>query len=102
VVIGFLTLLSEELTFKIYRFSKSEKENFKRKIDEFLSTLKVDYRTGIRVGFDIISERGRHGAKYFVRIKPFDCNKEKFSTAMKMVQNTAKKIDVFLNREILN
>ena len=102
IVIGFLTFLSDELTYKIYRFTKLEKENFKIKTDEFLSTLRVDYRTGFRVGFEIITERGRYGAKYFVRIKPHDCNKEKFNTAIEMIQDTSEKIDEFLNKEILN
>ena len=47
-IAGFMTFLSPELTFKIYKFSEIEKADFKRKVDEFLASIKIDYRTGMR------------------------------------------------------
>ena len=78
IIMEFMTFLSKDLTFRIYRFSQEEKEKFKQDIDGFLSTLRVDYRTGIRVGYEIISEKGHYGTKYFIKTREHECDKEKF------------------------
>jgi len=102
LVVGFMTFLSDDLTFKIYKFSKEEKEEFKRRIDEFLSKLRVDYRTGMRVGYEIISEKGHYGAKYFVKLKVHDCDEAKFFEILEMVKDTGEKSEVFLNQKLRN
>jgi len=102
LVMGFMTFLSHELTFKIYKFSQDEKEKFKRQVDEFLSTLRVDYRLGVRVGYEIISEKGHYGAKYFVKSKIHDCDKEKFFEILDMVKETGEKSETFLNQKLKN
>jgi len=102
LIVGFMTFLSNDLNFKIYKFSKDEKEKFKRKIDEFLSTLRVDYRTGIRVGYEILSEKGHYGAKYFVKSKTHDCDKEKFLGILQRVKETGEKSENFLHATIEN
>ena len=96
LIVGFMTFLSNELTFKIYQFSQEQKEDFKRRIDEFLTTLRVDYRTGIRVGYEIISEKGHYGAKYFVKSKAHDCDREKLFDILDMVKKTGEKSEAFL------
>jgi hypothetical protein len=96
LIVGFMTFLSDDLTFKIYKFSLDQKEDFKRQIDEFLTTLRVDYRTGMRVGYEIISEKGHYGAKYFVKSKAHDCDKEKLFEILNMVKITGEKSDAFL------
>jgi len=96
LIVGFMTFLSNELTFKIYKFSQDEKEEFKRQIDEFLSTLRVDYRTGMRVGYEMISEKGHYGAKYFVKLQIHDCDKEKLFEILEIVKETGKKSEMFL------
>ncbi len=100
IVIGFMTFLSKDLTFKIYRFSQEEKENFKQRVDDFLSSLRVDYRTGIRVGYEIVSEKGHYGAKYFIKTKAHDCDKEKFLKILEMTKNTGENSDEFLNQTL--
>jgi hypothetical protein len=100
IVIGFMTFLSKDLTFRIYKFSQQEKEQFKNKVDEFLSTLRVDYRTGIRVGYEIISEGGHYGAKYFIKTKPHNFDKEKFLKILEMTKNTGQRSDEFLNQNL--
>ena len=102
IIVGFMTFLSQELISKIYKFSKQEKEEFKIKVDDFLSTLRVDYRTGIRVGYEIISERGHYGAKYFIRTKQHDLDKEKFYRILDMTKETGMKSDEFLNHTLMN
>ena len=102
LTIGFMTFLSNELNFKIYKFSKDEKEEFKKKVDEFLSTIRVDYRTGVRVGYEIISEKGHYGAKYFIKSKKSDYNKEKITKMLEIVKDTAKKSKEFLNMNLKN
>lgn len=102
LIVGFMTFLSPDLTFKLYRFSEEQKENFKRQVDEFLSKLRTDYRTGMRVGYEIISEKGHYGAKYFVKSKIDDCDKEKFLEILEMVKETGEKSDVFLNSAIMD
>ncbi len=102
IVMGFMTFLSRDLTFKIYRFSEEEKEKFKQKVDDFLSSLRVDYRTGIRVGYEIISEKGHYGAKYFIKTKAHDCDKEKFLKILEMTKNTGDNSDGFLNQTLRN
>ena len=102
LIVGFMTFLSNDLTFKIYKFSQDEKEDFKRKIDDFLSSLQVDYRSGMRVGYELISEKGHYGAKYFVRTKTHDCDKEKLFDILEMVKNTGKKSEEFLNMTLNN
>jgi hypothetical protein len=96
LIVGFMTFLSNEFTFKIYQFSQEQKEDFKRRIDEFLATLRVDYRTGIRVGYEIISEKGHYGAKYFVKSKAHDCDREKLFDILDMVKKTGEKSEAFL------
>ncbi len=102
IVMGFMTFLSKDLTFRIYKFSQKEKEQFKQKVDDFLSTLRVDYRTGIRVGYEVISERGHYGAKYFIKTKSHDFDKEKFLKILEMTKNTGQKSDDFLNQTLRN
>jgi hypothetical protein len=91
LIVGFMTFLSNDLTFKIYKFSQDEKEEFKRRVDEFLSTLRVDYRTGMRVGYEIISEKG------FVKSKIHDCDHEKLFEILNMVKETGQKSETFLS-----
>ncbi len=102
IVMGFMTFLSRDLTFKIYRFSQEEKEKFKQKVDNFLSSLRVDYRTGIRVGYEIISDKGDYGAKYFIKTKVHGYDKKKFLRILDMTKNTGKKSDEFLNQTLRN
>ena len=102
IVMGFMTFLSKDLTFKIYKFSQEEKEKFKNKVDDFLSSLRVDYRTGIRVGYEIVSEKGHYGAKYFIKTKGHDCDKEKFFRILEMTKNTGQRSDEFLNQTLRN
>jgi hypothetical protein len=100
LIVGFMTFLSKDLTFKIYKFSQEEKEQFKTKVDEFLSTLRVDYRTGMRVGYEIISEKGHYGAKYFVKSKIHDCDKDRLLDIFEMVKDTGEKSEIFLNNTL--
>ena len=102
IIMGFMTFLSKDLTFRIYRFSQEEKEKFKQDVDEFLSTLRVDYRTGIRVGYEIISEKGHYGAKYFIKTREHECDKEKFFKILDMTKNTGSNSDKFLNQTLKN
>ena len=102
IILGFMTFLSKDLTFRIYKFSEEQKEEFKRKVDEFLSTLRIDYRTGIRVGYEIISDKGDYGAKYFIKTRAHDCDKEKFLKILEMTKNTGKRSDEFLNQTLRN
>jgi hypothetical protein len=102
IIMGFMTFLSKDLTFKIYRFSQEEKEKFKQKVDDFLSSLRVDYRTGIRVGYEIVSEKGHYGAKYFIKTRAHDCDKEKFLKILEMTKNTGENSDEFLNQTLRN
>ena len=102
ITIGFMTFLSKDLTFKIYKFSQEEKEQFKNKVDDFLSSLRVDYRTGVRVGYEIVSEKGHYGAKYFIKTKVHDCDKEKFLEILEMTKNTGDMSDEFLNQTLRN
>ena len=102
IIMGFMTFLSRDLTFRIYKFSEEQKEEFKRKVDEFLSTLRIDYRTGIRVGYEIISDKGDYGAKYFIKTKAHDCDKEKFLKILEMTKNTGQRSDEFLNQTLRN
>ena len=92
---GFMTFINKDLTFRIYKFSEEQKEEFKRKVDEFLSTLRIDYRTGIRVGYEIISDKGHYGAKYFIKTRAHECDKEKFLKILDMTKNTGKRSDKF-------
>jgi len=100
LIVGFMTFLSNDLTFKIYKFSHEEKEQFKTKVDEFLSTLRVDYRTGMRIGYEIISEKGHYGAKYFVKSKIHDCDKDRLFDIFEMVKETGAKSEIFLNNAL--
>jgi hypothetical protein len=100
LVVGFMTFLSNDLTFKIYKFSQVEKEEFKSKVDDFLATLRVDYRTGVRAGYEIISEKGHYGAKYFVKSKIHDCDKERLLSIFEMVKDTGEKSEVFLSNTL--
>jgi hypothetical protein len=102
LVVGFMTFLSKELTFKLYKFSQEEKEKFKVKVDDFLATVRIDHRTGMRVGYEIISEKGQYGAKYFVKSKIHDCDKEKLLKIIEMVKDTGEKSEIFLNNTLRN
>ncbi len=102
LIVGFMTFLSNELTYKIQKFLQIEKEEYKIKVDELLSTLRVDYRFGMRVGYDIISEKGHYGAKYFIKSKSYDCGKEKFFNILKMVEKTGETSNTFLNETLNN
>jgi hypothetical protein len=62
----------------------------------------VDYRTGVRVGYEIVSEKGHYGAKYFIKTKAHDCNKEKFLKILEMTKNTGQMSDEFLNQTLRN
>jgi len=102
LIIGLMTFLSDELNFKLYKFTQSEKENFKIKTDEFLSTIRIDYRTGLRVGYAIISENGHYGAKYFVKTNTDDFDKEKLLKILNLVKNIYKESELFLNTTLNN
>ena len=102
ITMGFMTFLSKDLTFKVYKFSQEEKEQFKNKVDDFLSSLRVDYRTGIRVGHEVVSEKGHYGAKYFIKTKAHDCDKEKFLKILERIKNTGERSDKFLNQTLRN
>ncbi len=100
MIMGFMTFLSQDLNFRIYKFSEDQKYDFKRKVDEFLSTLRIDYRTGIRVGYEIISDHGHYGAKYFIKTRAHDCDKERFLKILEMTKDTGKRSDEFLNQTL--
>jgi hypothetical protein len=100
LIVGFMTFLSNDLTFKIYKFTQKEKEEFKSKVDDFLATLRVDHRTGIRIGYEIISEKGHYGAKYFVKSKIHDCDKERLLDIFERVKDTGEKSDMFLSNTL--
>lgn len=100
LVVGFMTFLSSDLTFKIYKFTQEEKEKFKSKVDDFLATLRVDHRTGMRVGYEIISEKGHYGAKYFVKSKSHDCDKKRLLDIFEMVKDTGEKSEIFLSNTL--
>ena len=73
---------------------------FKLKVDDFLATLRVDYRTGMRVGYEVISEKGHYGAKYFVKSKIHDCDKKRLLDIFEMVKDTGEKSEMFLNKTL--
>jgi len=102
IIVGFMTFLSSEITFKLYKYSQDEKQKLKNKVDEFLSTLRVDYRTGMRVGYEIISEKGHYGAKYFVKSKIHDLDKQKLLNILEMVKKTGEKSRNFISKELQN
>ena len=97
IIIGFMMFLEKELTFKIYKFSKEDKEKLKRKVDDYLSSIRLDYRTGMRVGYEIISENGHYGAKYFIKINSHECDKEKLFKVINKVDEIAIDSQRFLN-----
>jgi len=100
LTVGFMIFLTKKLSNKISKFSAEQKEAFKIKVDEFLSTIRVDSRLGYAAGHKIISENGNYGAKYFVKIKVKDCTKEKFFKILKLVEDTSEKSGKFLNKEL--
>jgi len=100
LTVGFMIFLTKKLSNKISKFSPEQKEAFKRKVDDFLSTIRVDPRVGHTVGHEIISENGNYGAKYFVKTKTKDCTREKFFKILELVESTSKKSGEFLNREL--
>ncbi|MBM2819803.1 MAG: hypothetical protein HW410_1485 [Nitrosarchaeum sp.] len=102
LIIGLMTFLSDELNFKLNKFTQSEKENFKIKVDEFLSTIRTDYRTGLRVGYVIISEKGHYGAKYFVKTNTDDFDKEKLLKILELVKSIYTESELFLNTTLNN
>ena len=95
-----MIFLTKQLSNKIHKFLPEQKEAFKIKVDEFLSTIRIDPRLGYTVGHEIISENGNYGAKYFVKIKVKDCTKEKFFKILKLVEDTSEKSGKFLNKEL--
>ena len=99
--IGFMTFLSKELMDKVIKMNESEKQNFKNKIDDFLATLRIDYREGFRVGYELISDKGHYGAKYFLKSKVNDCTRDSFFKMLDNVKNAGKKADSFLHSELL-
>lgn len=100
LIVGFMIFLTRILSEKINKFSSEQKDAFKRKVDDFLSTIKVDPRLGYAVGHEIVSENGNYGAKYFVKIKTNDCTKEKFLKILELVESTSEKSGKFLNDEL--
>ena len=100
LIVGFMIFLIKELSSKISKFSPEQKEVFKRKIDGFLSTVRVDPRIGYAVGYEIISENGNYGAKYFVKSQTNDITKEKFFKILELVESVSEKSGKFLNREL--
>ena len=98
LIIGVMIFLSNELNFNLYKFTQSEKEDFKIKVDEFLSTIRLDYRIGLRVGYDILNEKGHYGAKYFIKTKTDGCEKEKLLKILELVKNTCMRSEEFLNK----
>lgn len=102
LIIGFVTFLSKDLLFKLAKFERSEIDNFKRKVDEFLPTLRVDYRIGYKVEYRIIEEKGNYGGQFHVRLSPENCTKETFFTIIQLVQDVGEKVDSFLSEEIKN
>lgn len=100
LTVGFMIFLTKKLSDKINKFSAEQKEAFKIKVNDFLSTIRVDPRLGYAVGHEIISENGNYGAKYFIKIKAKDCTQEKFFKILKLVKSTSKKSGEFLNAEL--
>ena len=98
LIVGIMIFLSNELNYILYRFTQSEKEDFKIKVDEFLSTIRLDYRIGLRVGYDILNEKGHYGAKYFIKTKTDGCEKEKLLKILELVKNTCMRSEEFLNK----
>lgn len=102
LIVGFMFFLSKKLSNTVSRFSPKQKESLKRKVDEFLSTIRADPRLGYRVGYEIISENGNYGAKYFVKSNINDCTKEKFFKILEIVESTSVKSGEFLNKEMIS
>ena len=100
LIVGFMVFLNKELSIKVKQFSPEQKESFKIKIDIFLSTIRTDPRLGYKVGYELISENGNYGARYFVKSKVSDCTQKKFFKILKLVEDTSKKSGEFLNKEI--
>lgn len=100
LIVGFMIFLNKKLSDMISKFSKGKTEEFKRKVDDFLSTIRVDSRLGYKVGYEIISENGNYGARYFVKIKASYCTKENFFKILKIVEDTSEKSGKFLKREL--
>lgn len=100
LIVGFMIFLSKELSNKISKFSPEQKQSFKRKVDDFLSTIRVDSRLGYAVGYEIISENRNYGAKYFVKSKVNECTKEKFFKILKLVESTSEQSGKFLTKEL--
>lgn len=100
LIIGFMIFLNKELSNVINKFSTKQKESFKKRVDDFLSKIRVDQRIGYNVGYEIISENANYGAKYFVKSKVNDCTKEKFFKMLELAESTAKKSGEFINKEI--
>jgi len=100
LIVGFMIFLTRKSSEKLSKFPSEQKDAFKRKVDDFLSTIRVDPRLGYAVGHEIISENGNYGAKYFVKIKTKDCTKEKFLKILELVESTSEKSGKFLNDEL--
>ena len=100
LTVSFMIFLTKKLSDKISKFSPEQKEAFKRKVDDFLSTVRVDPRVGYAVGHEIIFENGNYGAKYFVKTKVKDCTREKFFKILELVKSTSEKSGEFLNKEL--
>ena len=95
LIVGFMFFLNKKLSNRIKEFSLKQKEAFKRKVDEFLSTVRVDPRRGYRIGYEIVLENDNYGAKYFVKSNVNDCTKEKFFKILDLVESTSIKSGKF-------
>ena len=102
VIVGIMIFLSNELNYKLYKFTQIEKEKFKIKVDDFLSTVRVDYRIGFSVNYELFNDNGHYGAKYFIKIKANLCDKEKLLKIIAQVMNTRIRSDEFLNSMLKN
>jgi len=54
------------------------------------------------VGYEIVSDKGDFGAKYFIKTKPHGCDREKFLKILDMTKNTGERSDEFLNQNLRN
>ena len=101
LIMGFLTFLSKELMYQIAKMNATQKQDLKNKVDDFLASLRVDYREGYRVGHEIISDKGHYGAKYFIKSQANDCTRNSFFEMLGIVQEAGQKADSFLNAQLL-
>jgi hypothetical protein len=100
LIVGFMIFLIKELSEKIRKYSPEQKEKLKRKVDDFLSSIRVDSRIGYAVGYEIISENGNYGARYFIKSKTKNITKEKFYKILGIVESVSEKSGRFVNSEL--